>query len=339
MRTTSQRRGFTLVELLVVIGIIAVLISILLPSLAAARRSAIAISCQANLRSIGQGLFIYSSQFKKLPWGQSKTAPYGKWGEVDPSNWSVALQNTLGGASMESGACVNQYQANLQMLKIFQCPGSQVTVQQIMGSRSLPYPNLQYTANFRAMPMNPGAFPGWGMGCDGYTASQYPPYGKPFTQRSIETIQDSSNVALVWDGSQVERGYWMGPRYWTAEAISLELAGMNQDNASPYGVYDPNMKAYGGATFDYTAPIPMGQRWNSYYNYTPNQFKLQNVDPADGYYLTPGVIYGWLCDLSVDQIRFRHGNNDSMNVLWADGHVAPLRVEEAIYRYWCMNYR
>ena len=266
-------------------------------------------------------------------------AGHPNWG--DPINWAVALQDTFGGQSMASGACVNQYQANLQMLKVFQCPGSQVQVQQIFGSRSLPYPNLQYTANFRAMPMNPGAFPGWGMGDDGYTRAQYPPYGKPWTQRALETIQDSSNVALVWDGSQVERGYWMGPRYWTAEAISLILAGMNQDNASPYGVYDPNMAAYGQGpgSFDYNWPIPMGQRWNSYWDYTPNQFKLQNVDPADGYYLTPGVISGWLKDLSICQIRFRHGNNDTMNVLWCDGHVSPLRVQEAIYRYWCMNYR
>ena len=60
----SRNQAFTLVELLVVIGIIALLISILLPALNKAREAANAIKCSANLHAIGAGMANYIVNYK-----------------------------------------------------------------------------------------------------------------------------------------------------------------------------------------------------------------------------------------------------------------------------------
>jgi prepilin-type N-terminal cleavage/methylation domain-containing protein/prepilin-type processing-associated H-X9-DG protein len=115
---SRARPAFTLVELLVVIGIIALLIGILLPALSKARESANTLKCLANMRSIVQGCQLYTSENKgciiPFQWQTAKVS--------DPNNLDgdEAWPNIL----VNFGYCTAPDSTNkgAQTNSVFYCP-------------------------------------------------------------------------------------------------------------------------------------------------------------------------------------------------------------------------
>ena len=103
MGTRNHRKGFTLIELMIVVAIIALLIAILLPSLARAREQAMQVACAANLSALHKGMFYYAEDtsngngyLPQLAWRIASDDGFAYW--TDQISKYVKIKRTRAGS-------------------------------------------------------------------------------------------------------------------------------------------------------------------------------------------------------------------------------------------------
>lgn len=143
-KQARDSRGFTLIEILVVVAIIALLISVLLPSLAAARLQAKTAACMSGLRQLNMANNYYSidnhgllPHYDQWLWAQNPKKP-----EVPESGTLFGLR----GASQDPSKRRRNYAINRE---IYKCPADRGERRKILGvSNPILPPTFSYSRNF-----------------------------------------------------------------------------------------------------------------------------------------------------------------------------------------------
>lgn len=333
------KSAFTLVELLVVIGIIALLISILLPALNKAREEANLIDCAANLKQMGSLVQIYASENNGyFPYGHAQphlSGPlqadesWGAYGQESvptteaywdwPDTLSRLVRNVAPGTHgypyfsgwPNTGTPPSPTNLEDNMAADFQ----PIFHDTDTASNGYDVRVSDFIANCRLFPDQ--------LVADNVT---YAKTGKIYSLplRTGASVRNSANTMAIWCGPQClgpgasGRAEWFTGWPWTSTQLDSSAISWS-----------------GGYGWIFVYPFP----WNVGNTLTGNNLvSLGNVGPFDApggnvtkaaleFYNKDATSYGYSpTGRAQNDMRFRHMNNTEINALFADGHVETRKL-------------
>lgn len=202
--------AFTLIELLVVIAIIAILASMLLPTLSKAKARGVATACLGNQKQLGIALHLYMN---------------------DNGDWLPPIQAAIPGGG-ESSWRAYLFRNVGQNPRVYDCPAEKVEVYANAKSRPTAQPNLQVLGQF--VPGEIDIASGIGaVNVHWQSGGAQPPFGRPAGYENNvcrgTMLENPSQVIAFGDGHGDAYGVWPQDRWWIWKELGANAtAGFNR---------------------------------------------------------------------------------------------------------------